>query len=201
MLEELEEESLDQEGEQEECLEEGGIKESEAQEAVVDDYKEETETGLTDEELDQIADAALETIRNILKYFEAEDAPIDEFEGDEGELLFDIGSDNLAVLIGRHGKTLDALQFLVSSIVSKKSGLRHPIVVDIEGYKHRRRQKLESLAKSSAARAIRQKSDVRLRPMSPYERRLIHIVLRNDARVTTFSEGKEPNRQIVIRVL
>jgi spoIIIJ-associated protein len=154
---------------------------------------------LTDEELDIIADTAIETIRGFLAYFNVEDASIDEYEGEEGELILDIVGDNLAVLIGRHGKTLDSFQFLVSAIVGKKTGYRHPVIVDVEGYKHRRKQKLVSIAKSSAARVIRQKREANLRPMSPYERRIIHIALKNDKRIVTSSEGAEPNRYVVIR--
>ena len=155
---------------------------------------------LTEEELDTIADAAIEAIRMILEYFGAEDADIDEYEGEEGELILDIMGDNLAVLIGRHGKTIDAIQFLVSSVVYKKTGYRHPLLIDVKGYKHRRKQKIISVAKASAARAIRQKYDVRLRPMTPYERRIVHVALRDDKRVTTVSEGSEPNRYIVIKL-
>jgi len=157
-------------------------------------------TTLTDEELDMVADTAIETLRGILAYFGAEDTAIDEYEGEEGELILDVVGEDLAVLIGRYGKTLDALQFLVASIVNKTIGFRYPIIVDIEGYRHRRRQKLESLAKSSAARCIRSKSKVRLRPMTPYERRIIHIILRSEQRVYTESEGEEPNRCVVIKL-
>lgn len=71
---------------------------------------------LTDEDLDRIADTAIGALQDILKYFEVGEVTIDEYEGDEGELILDITGDDLAVLIGRHGKTLDALQFLVSAI-------------------------------------------------------------------------------------
>ena len=98
------------------------------------------------------------------------------------------------------GKTVDALQYLVASVVNKKIGFRYPIIIDIEGYRHRRRQKLETMAKSSAARCIRSRSDVRLRPMTPYERRIIHIILRNERRVITESEGEEPNRYVVVKL-
>jgi spoIIIJ-associated protein len=156
---------------------------------------------LTDEEIDLIADTAIETIQGFLGYFGIENATIDEYEGDEGELILDIGGDNLAVLIGRHGKTLDSFQFLVAAIVGKKTGYRYPVSVDIEGYKHRRRQKLIGIAKASATRAIRQKHDVNLRPMSPYERRIIHVTLKGDKRITTHSEGVEPNRYVVIHLV
>jgi spoIIIJ-associated protein len=156
---------------------------------------------ISEEELDTIADTAIDVLRGILQYFDAEDCAIDEYEGDDGELILDIVGNDLAVLIGRHGKTLEALQFLVSSIVNRKLGFRYPVVIDIEGYKNRRRQKLEATAKSSAARAIRQQTEIRLRPMPSYERRVVHITLRNDNRVTTESEGVDPNRYVVIKPL
>jgi spoIIIJ-associated protein len=155
----------------------------------------------TEEELDKIADSAIEAVQLFLGYFGAEEAEIEEYEGDEGELILDIVGDNLAVLIGRHGKTLDSIQFLVSSIVSKKIGYRYPVIIDVEGYKHRRKQKLISIAKSSAARAVRNKATVRMRPMNPYERRIVHIALKKDKRVSTTSEGVEPSRYIVIQPL
>ena len=100
----------------------------------------------TDEEVDHIADTAIAAIQDILKYFNVGEVTIDEYEGDEGELILDITGDDLAVLIGRHGKTLDALQFLISSITSRTVGYRYPIVIDVEGYKGRQRQKLEDIA-------------------------------------------------------
>jgi spoIIIJ-associated protein len=188
---------------------------AEAEEIIEEEFLEEAEeelsdTGeknyneafaeLTEEELDEIADTAIEALRGMLVYFGAGEAEIEEYEGDEGELILDIVGENLAVLIGRHGKTLDALQFLVSSIVNKKLDLRHPVIIDVEGYKHRRKQKLISIAKSSAARAIRQKHEVHLRPMTPYERRIVHVALKDDKRIITNSEGAEPYRYVVIQL-
>ena len=117
---------------------------------------EEEEVSITDEELDRIADTAIAALKDILKYFDVGEVTIDEYEGDEGELILDITGDDLAVLIGRHGKTLDALQFIVSAITVRSIGYRFPVIVDIEGYKNRQRQKLESMARSSAKRAIAQ---------------------------------------------
>jgi spoIIIJ-associated protein len=154
---------------------------------------------LSEDELDVIADSAIETIYEFLSYFGIENAEIEEYEGDEGELILDIVGDNLAVLIGRHGKTLDAFQFLVSSIVGKKSGYRHPVIIDVEGYKHRRKQKLIGIARASAARAIRNKREVKMRPMSPYERRIIHVALKDDKRIITRSDGVDPERHVVIK--
>ena len=153
---------------------------------------------LTDEELDRIADTAIAVLQDILKYFNVGEVTIDEYEGDEGELILDITGDDLAVLIGRHGKTLDALQFLVSAITVRTIGYRYPVVVDIEGYKGRQREKLESIARSSANRAASQNRSIKLRPMTPYERRIVHITLRDDDRVETASEGEGSARHVVI---
>ena len=156
------------------------------------------DTPISDEELDRIADTAIAALEDILKYFNLGEVTIDEYEGDEGELILDITGDDLAVLIGRHGKNLDALQFLISSITARTIGYRYPVVVDVEGYKSRQRQKLESLAFSSAKRALSQGKSVKMRPMTPYERRIIHIALREFEGVTTGSEGEGSARHVVI---
>lgn len=153
---------------------------------------------VTDEMLDNIADTAIAALQDILQYFNVGDVTIDEYEGDEGELILDISGDDMAVLIGRHGKTLDALQFIVSMITIRTIGFRYPVVVDVEGYKNRQRQKLESIAHSSANRAASQHRRVGLRPMTPYERRIIHIALRDDDRVETVSEGEGSARHVVV---
>ena len=133
-----------------------------------------------------------------MKYFDLGEITIDEYEGDEGELILDITGDDLAVLIGRHGKTLDALQFVISSITARTMGFRYPVVVDVEGYKGRQRQKLENLAFSTAKRALSQNRNVKMRPMTPYERRIIHIALREFDGVTTASEGEGNSRHVVV---
>ena len=161
---------------------------------VVDDDP----AALTDEELDNIADTAIAALKDVLKYFNVGEVTIDEYEGDEGELILDITGDDLAVLIGRHGKTLDALQFIISAITVRKIGFRFPVIIDVEGYKNRQRQKLESLARSSANKAASQGRSVKLRPMTPYERRIIHVALRDDARVDTASEGEGTARHVVV---
>lgn len=159
---------------------------------------EEDELIVTDEMLDTIADTAIAALQDILQYFNVGEVTIDEYEGDEGELILDISGKDMAVLIGRHGKTLDALQFIVSMITVRTIGFRYPVIVDVEGYKNRQRQKLESIAHSSANRAASQHRKVGLRPMTPYERRIIHIALRDDDRVETVSEGEDPSRHVVV---
>lgn len=152
---------------------------------------------LSEEELDKVADVAVGIIQRILAGFGIE-AAIDEYEGDDGEIILDIVGGDLALLIGRHGKTLDALQALVGAATSRQLGFRYPVVVDIEGYRSRRREKIEDMARRTADCAVRQGKSVKLRPMTSYERRLVHVALRDDRRVVTASEGDEPARAVVI---
>ena len=153
---------------------------------------------VTEEELDAIADTAIAALQGILKYFNVGEVTIDEYEGDEGELILDITGDDLAILIGRHGRTLDALQFVVSAITVRSIGFRYPVIVDVEGYKSRQREKLESIARSTANKAASQHRSVKMRPMTPYERRIVHIALRDDDRVDTASEGEGSARHVVV---
>lgn len=165
--------------------------------------KEKYEAGqeLTDDELDFFADAAIRSIKDILSYFGETGSSIDEYDGDNGELILDINGGDLAVLIGRHGRTLDALQMVVSSLLSSTLGFHYPIVVDIEGYKSRRKNKVQSLARSAAARAKKQHASVNLPPMNAYERRLVHLTLVDDDSVVTHSEGEEPMRHVVVTLV
>lgn len=172
--------------------------ELENEEVIQESNEESSEHTFTEEEIDAVADTAIAALQDILKYFNVGEVTIDEYEGDEGELILDITGDDLAVLIGRHGKTLDALQFLISSITSRTIGFRYPIVVDVKGYKGRQRQKLESIARSAAQRAATQGCNIKLRPMTPYERRIIHLTLRDDKRVETASEGEGRGRRVVV---
>jgi spoIIIJ-associated protein len=156
------------------------------------------EGALTDADLDLIADTAITYIRELLAFFGEDRVTVDEYEGDEGELILDISGGDLAVLIGRHGRTLDALQMVVSSFMSNHMHFHYPLMVDVEGYKTRRKEKLESLARSAAARVKRQHAAVKLSPMNAYERRIVHLTLLDDVDVTTHSEGEDPDRRVVI---
>lgn len=169
-------------------------------EEVIEDDAEiaDEDNGITDEQLDEIADTAIAALKDVLKYFNVGEVTIDEYEGEEGELILDITGDDLAVLIGRHGRTLDALQFLISAITVRKIGYRYPVIIDVESYKNRQRQKLEALAVATAKRAVSQGRSVKMRPMTPYERRIIHVALRDDARVDTASEGEGAARHVVV---
>ncbi|MBQ9006584.1 MAG: KH domain-containing protein [Atopobiaceae bacterium] len=153
---------------------------------------------LSDAELDTIADIAITHIRELLSFFGEDRVTVDEYEGDEGELILDISGGDLAVLIGRHGRTLDSLQMILSSFMSNKLHFHFPIVIDVEGYKSRRKEKIESLARSAAARAVRQHGSVRMAPMNAYERRIVHLALLDSLEVTTHSEGEDPDRRVVV---
>lgn len=170
------------------------IEEKSSSDESVDDE----ERILSDEEIDSIADIAIGVIKDILRYFHVGEITIDEYEGEEGELILDITGDDMAILIGRHGKTLDALQLIVSSVTLRNLGFRYPVIVDVEGYKARQKEKIEDIAYSSADKAVRQNKSVKLRPMTPYERRIVHIALRDDDRVQTASEGEGSSRHVVV---
>ena len=110
----------------------------------------------SEEDLDAVADTAIEVLRTILAHFDADGAEINEYEGDDQEIILDVVGGDLAILIGRRGHTLEAIQTLVSNITNRKLGYRYPVTIDVESYKHRQRQKIESLAYSAASRADRQ---------------------------------------------
>lgn len=158
----------------------------------------EAEGALSDEEMDQIADLAVGYLKGILELFGETSSSIDEYDGENGELILDVNGGDLAVLIGRHGRTLDALQMVLTSLMSSRIKFYYPIVVDIESYKSRRKKKLVDMARSSAARAKERGGKVTLAPMNAYERRIIHLALVNDEGVVTHSEGEDPERRVVI---
>lgn len=152
---------------------------------------------LTDDETDKVADVAVEYLRELLGFFGETQCSIDEYDGDNSELILDVNGGDLAVLIGRHGRTLDSLQMVLSSLMSSRLKFYYPIVVDIESYKSRRKSKVQGLAKAAASKA-RKQGRVAMAPMNAYERRLVHLTLIDDDTVTTHSEGEDPNRRVVI---
>ena len=121
-----------------------------------------------------------------------------EYKEENNELNVDLAGDDMGVLIGKRGQTLDSLQYLVSLIVNKESTEYIRVKVDTENYRKRRQDTLENLAKNIAFKVKRTKRTVSLEPMNPYERRIIHSALQNDKFVTTHSEGEEPYRHVVV---
>ncbi|MBD5106059.1 MAG: protein jag [Lachnospiraceae bacterium] len=110
----------------------------------------------------------------------------------------DLAGDEMGVLIGKRGQTLDSLQYLTSLVVNKDTENYIRVKVDTENYRQRRKETLENLAKNIAFKVKRTKRPVSLEPMNPYERRIIHSALQNDRYVVTHSEGEEPFRRIVV---
>lgn len=159
----------------------------------------EFKTEVSDEELDKIADTSIETVREIAQFFELGEIEVSEFEGDEGELILNLDGEDLSVLIGRHGATIQSFQQMVSLITSIKLGYKYPVTIDVHGYKSRQKNKLEDLAYKMANKALNQNRKVNLRPMSPYDRRIIHMVLSDEQDVETYSVGEGKDRHVVIK--
>lgn len=120
------------------------------------------------------------------------------FDEGEKELSVNMTGDDMGILIGKRGQTLDSLQYLVSLVVNKESEGYVRVKLDTENYRERRKETLETLAKNIAYKVKRTKRSVSLEPMNPYERRIIHSALQSDRYVVTRSEGEEPFRHVVI---
>ena len=161
----------------------------------------EFKTDVTEEELDKIADVSTEVIRDICKFFQLGEIEVNEYEGDDGELILDLNGDDLSVLIGHRGTTIQSFQQCVSTIAFTKLGYKYPVTIDVHGYKGRQKNKLEELAYRMANKALNQKRDVALRPMNPYDRRIIHMALSEEKDVETISEGEGRNRHVVVKVV
>lgn len=110
----------------------------------------------------------------------------------------ELKGDDMGILIGKRGQTLDSLQYLTNLAVNKHSDEYFKVKIDTEDYRKRRRETLENLAKNIAYKVKRTKRPVSLEPMNPFERRVIHSTLQNDRYVTTHSEGEEPYRHVVV---
>ncbi len=121
-----------------------------------------------------------------------------KYNEDNRNMNIELSGDEMGVLIGKRGQTLDSLQYLVSLVVNKDSEEYVRVKVDTEDYRERRKETLENLAKNIAYKVKRTKRSVSLEPMNPYERRIIHSALQNDKYVTTHSEGEEPFRRVVV---
>ena len=143
-----------------------------------------------------------DSAKNFLKeVFEAMDMVVTidvKYNEEEKAMDIDLSGDEMGVLIGKRGQTLDSLQYLVSLVVNKETEDYIRVKVDTENYRQRRKDTLENLAKNIAYKVKRTKKAVSLEPMNPYERRIIHSALQNDKYVTTHSEGDEPFRRVVV---
>lgn len=149
---------------------------------------------------DTIEDKTRNFLEEIFKAMELEvviDLKYDELDR---SMNIDLSGNEMGVLIGKRGQTLDSLQYLVSLVVNKDTEDYIRVKVDTENYRQRRRETLENLAKNIAYKVKRTKRPVSLEPMNPYERRIIHSALQNDRYITTHSEGDEPFRHVVVNI-
>ena len=121
-----------------------------------------------------------------------------EFDETENVLSITLEGPEMGILIGKRGQTLDALQYIISLAVNKKSESYIRVKLDTENYRARRKETLENLAKNIAFKVKRSKRSFALEPMNPYERRIIHATLQNDKYVSTRSEGEEPYRKVIV---
>lgn len=121
-----------------------------------------------------------------------------DYQVSSDAIHFDVSGDDMALVIGRRGQTLDALQYLLSLVVNKNRDEYIRVVLDTENYRSKREQSLEKLANKLAYKVRKSRREVVLEPMNPYERRIIHASLQNNKFVATRSEGEDPNRKVVI---
>lgn len=122
------------------------------------------------------------------------------FDTENSTIDINVDGDEMGVLIGKRGQTLDSLQYLISLVVNKNSEDYIKVKLDTENYRARRKETLENLAKNIAFKVKRTRKPVSLEPMNPYERRIIHSALQNDKFVETYSEGEEPYRKVVVNI-
>lgn len=178
----------------------------EAEEAVKSEETEETE-----EEQDTEPDVTIDrndelfiTSKNFLKQM-IEDMGIDcDIESrTEGNMIkFNImcsEESDIGIIIGKRGETLDSLQYIVNLVTNRNSDTYIRVILDCNQYRSKRERSLQKLARRLADKAVQTGRDIKLEPMNPYERRIIHTYLQNDEKVNTFSQGNEPNRRVIIK--
>ena len=145
-----------------------------------------------------VADKAKDFLRDV---FDAMDLTVVidvKYDEENRDIDIDLSGDEMGVLIGKRGQTLDSLQYLTSLVVNKKCEGYVRVKLDTENYRERRKETLETLAKNIAYKVKRTRRSVSLEPMNPYERRIIHAALQSDRYVVTRSEGEDPYRHVVI---
>lgn len=141
-------------------------------------------------------DKAKEFLASVLEKMKVEANII--AEENEDSILLKVKGDDIGIVIGRRGETLDSLQYLTSLVVNKNKENYKRVIIDIENYRQKREETLVKLANRLADRVVKYKKNITLEPMNPYERRVIHSSLQDHKYVDTYSVGEEPNRKVVI---
>ena len=175
----------------------------EAEEAVKSEETEEEQDTEPDVTIDR-NDELFITSKNFLKQM-IEDMGIDcDIESrTEGNMIkFNIlcsEESDIGIIIGKRGETLDSLQYIVNLVTNRNADTYIRVILDCNQYRSKRERSLQKLARRLADKAIQTGRDIKLEPMNPYERRIIHTYLQNDEKVNTFSQGNEPNRRVIIK--
>lgn len=175
----------------------------EAEEAVKSEETEEEQEAESNVTIDR-NDELFITSKNFLKQM-IEDMGIDcDIESrTEGNMIkFNIlcsQESDIGIIIGKRGETLDSLQYIVNLVTNRNADTYIRVILDCNQYRSKRERSLQKLARRLADKAVQTGRDIKLEPMNPYERRIIHTYLQNDEKVNTFSQGNEPNRRVIIK--
>ena len=174
-----------------------------AKEPVKEDVKEVVEKKET--ELAKVEEATIKAcekfIVDVLTAMNMGEVKVTSWIDEEGALSINMEGDNMGILIGKRGQTLDSLQYLANRVANKMQDGYVRVKLDTEDYRRRRKETLENLAKNIASKVKRTRRTVSLEPMNPYERRIIHSALQADPAVSTHSEGEEPYRRVVVTLV
>ena len=149
---------------------------------------------------DAVVDEAKEFLAKIFKAMKIEVVMEKFVNKKDGCVVLKLHGDDMGILIGKHGQTLDSLQYLTNLVANKNTENRVHIVIDVENYRDRRAETLTRLAKRLAEKVKKSGERIVLEPMNPHERKIIHTALQNDNKITTLSEGSEPFRKVVIEL-
>lgn len=149
---------------------------------------------------EEVVDKAKKFLQEVFSAMKIEAAMEKFINPQDGSVTIRLHGDDMGILIGKHGQTLDSLQYLTNLVANKEEKDWTRIIIDVEDYRDRRVETLTRLAKRLADRVRREGEPVSLEPMNPHERKIVHLALQNDRRVETHSEGEEPNRYIVIEL-
>ena len=174
-----------------------------SKETVKEEVKEVVEKKET--ELAKVEDATIKAcekfIVDVLNAMNMGEVKVTSWIDEEGALSINMEGDNMGILIGKRGQTLDSLQYLANRVANKMQDGYVRVKLDTEDYRRRRKETLENLAKNIASKVKRTRRTVSLEPMNPYERRIIHSALQADPAVSTHSEGEEPYRRVVVTLV
>ena len=154
----------------------------------------------TEEEIAEIKDEAVKFLSGVFKAMGLQVESKIQYKNEDGNLDIDFEGEDMGILIGKRGQTLDSLQYLTSLVVNKGRQGYIRVKLDTEDYRNRRKETLENLARSIAYKVRKTRKPVSLEPMNPYERRIIHSALQGNRYVETYSEGNEPYRHVVVKL-